>query len=152
MAGRWTAADIPNQTGRLAVVTGANSGLGLVTSRELARAGASVVLAVRNVEKGERAAAEVGERARVEQLDLSDLQSVPWLLRRLWRPFRPSGAISRSTRRRRGGTCGSPPHRLLIWPCPATSRRVTRSGKPPVDSAQAVTVREGRRHVVNADR
>ncbi len=76
MAGRWTAADIPDQSGRLAVVTGANSGLGLATARELARAGASVVLAVRNMDKGQRAAAEVGERARVEQLDLGDLGSV----------------------------------------------------------------------------
>ncbi len=76
MAGRWTAADIPDQSGRLAVITGANSGLGLSTARELARAGASVVLAVRNVDKGRRAAAELGERAGVEQLDLADLGSV----------------------------------------------------------------------------
>ena len=72
----WTAADIPDQHGRVAVVTGANSGLGLATARELARAGAGVVLAVRDVEKGQRAAAEVGERADVWQLDLADLQSV----------------------------------------------------------------------------
>ncbi len=83
MAGRWTAADIPDQSGRLAVVTGANSGLGLATARELARAGATVVLAVRNVEKGQRAAAEVGERADVWQLDLADLQSVAAFAERL---------------------------------------------------------------------
>jgi NAD(P)-dependent dehydrogenase (short-subunit alcohol dehydrogenase family) len=81
MAGRWTAADIPDQTGRLAVVTGANSGLGLATSRELARAGADVVMACRNMEKGEAAAAEViaaasGGEVRLEQLDLADLGSV----------------------------------------------------------------------------
>jgi NAD(P)-dependent dehydrogenase (short-subunit alcohol dehydrogenase family) len=76
MAGRWTTADMPDQTGKVAVVTGANSGLGLVISRELARAGAGVVMACRNLEKGERAAAQVGERARLEQLDLADLENV----------------------------------------------------------------------------
>ncbi len=77
----WTAADIPDQSGRVAVVTGANSGLGLVTSRQLARAGARVVLACRSTEKGERAAAQIGSAvpgAAVEPavLDLADLESV----------------------------------------------------------------------------
>src|SRR5207237_234358 len=70
-----------DQTGRTAVVTGANSGLGLVTARELARTGAAVVLACRNVEKGDAAAAEIGAvvpgaRLQVAELDLSSLESV----------------------------------------------------------------------------
>ncbi|HEY5316586.1 MAG TPA: oxidoreductase [Solirubrobacteraceae bacterium] len=81
MPGKWTAKDIPDQTGRLAVVTGANSGLGLVTARELARAGATVIVACRNTSKGEQAAGEIraavpGARVEVEQLDLADLASV----------------------------------------------------------------------------
>ncbi len=81
MPDRWTAADIPDQTGRMAVVTGANSGLGRIDSRELARAGATVVMACRDTEKGERVADEIrGEvpdaRLVVEALDLADLGSV----------------------------------------------------------------------------
>jgi NAD(P)-dependent dehydrogenase (short-subunit alcohol dehydrogenase family) len=81
MAGKCTAQDIPDQTGRVAIVTGANSGLGLVAARELARAGATVIVACRNTAKGERAletirAAAPGARAEVQQLDLADLTSV----------------------------------------------------------------------------
>jgi NAD(P)-dependent dehydrogenase (short-subunit alcohol dehydrogenase family) len=76
MASRWTAADIPDQSGRVAVVTGANSGLGLVTARELARAGATVVMAVRDVAKGERVASSVPGAVEVRALDLADLESV----------------------------------------------------------------------------
>ena len=53
----WTAADLPPFARRTAIVTGANSGLGEVTARELARVGARVILAVRDTEKGEAAAA-----------------------------------------------------------------------------------------------
>jgi len=81
MSEKWTAADIPDQSARRAIVTGANSGLGLVTARELARRGASVTLAVRNTEKGERAAtaireAEPSAQVRVVALDLADLDSI----------------------------------------------------------------------------
>ncbi|GAA4293200.1 oxidoreductase [Streptomyces venetus] len=77
----WTTQDIPDQSGRVAVVTGANSGLGFVTARELARKGARVVLACRSEARGnaavDRLRAEL-PRARVElgRLDLGDLASV----------------------------------------------------------------------------
>ena len=81
MAGKWTASDIPDQTGRLAVVTGANSGLGKSIARELGRAGATVVIAVRNTDKGEQAAADIRREVAsaelsVQRLDLADLASV----------------------------------------------------------------------------
>jgi NAD(P)-dependent dehydrogenase (short-subunit alcohol dehydrogenase family) len=77
----WRSGDIPDLTGRVAVVTGANSGLGYVTARELARKGARVVLACRSEargnEAGDRMAAEVPD-AHIEfgRLDLGDLDSV----------------------------------------------------------------------------
>ena len=85
----WTASDIPDQNGRLALVTGANSGLGLETARALAAQGATVLLACRSLERAEAARQEL-ERAASDpgpgssdpgtliplQLDLSDLSSV----------------------------------------------------------------------------
>ncbi|WNG80968.1 oxidoreductase [Mycobacterium sp. ITM-2016-00316] len=72
----WTAADLPSFAGRRVIVTGANSGLGLITARELARVGASVVLAVRNTAKGDDAAATMTGDVTVRVLDLQDLASV----------------------------------------------------------------------------
>lgn len=72
----WNTADIPDQTGRTAVVTGANSGLGLATATALAAAGAHVVLAVRDTGRGEAAAAAVNGSVEVRRLDLADLASV----------------------------------------------------------------------------
>jgi NAD(P)-dependent dehydrogenase (short-subunit alcohol dehydrogenase family) len=77
----WDAGDLPDQSGRVAVVTGANSGLGLVTARELARHGALVVMACRNLDKGRAAQAEVaatafGPKPELEELDLASLDSV----------------------------------------------------------------------------
>ncbi len=72
--GPWT--DVPHQHGRTFVVTGASAGLGLETARILAHRGARVVLAVRNVEKGEAAAATIRGGVEVRRLDVSDLGSV----------------------------------------------------------------------------
>jgi NAD(P)-dependent dehydrogenase (short-subunit alcohol dehydrogenase family) len=72
----WTAAALPSFSGRTVIITGANSGLGLVTARELARVGADVVLAVRNTGKGDEAAATMSGTVAVRRLDLQDLASV----------------------------------------------------------------------------
>jgi NAD(P)-dependent dehydrogenase (short-subunit alcohol dehydrogenase family) len=81
MSARWTSDDVPGQQGRVAVVTGANTGLGFETAQVLAARGASVVLAVRNLEKGKEAAARIGAAApgasvTVQELDLASLDSV----------------------------------------------------------------------------
>ena len=77
----WTTSDIPDQTGRTAVVTGANTGLGYETALALASRGARVVLAVRNLDKGKAAADLIARRTpgsdvSVQELDLTSLPSV----------------------------------------------------------------------------
>ncbi|MFI5642393.1 oxidoreductase [Streptomyces goshikiensis] len=72
----WSAADVPDQRGRTALVTGASGGLGLQTARVLAHRGARVLLACRDVERGIAAAARVGGQAEVVRLDLGSLASV----------------------------------------------------------------------------
>lgn len=87
---RWTEQDIPDLTGRRAIVTGANSGIGAETARALAEHGAEVTLAVRSTSKGEATASGIRGRTEVRELDLSDLSSV----RRFaadWSASRPEG-------------------------------------------------------------
>ena len=78
---KWTTSDIPDQTGRTAIVTGANTGLGFQTVTALAAHGAHVVLAVRNLDKGKDAvqkiaAASPGAAVTLQELDLTSLSSV----------------------------------------------------------------------------
>lgn len=78
---KWSTTDIPDQTGRVAIVTGAITGLGLETAKALAAHGAHVVLAVRNAEKGKAAAdaitaAHSNADVTLQSLDLSSLESV----------------------------------------------------------------------------
>jgi NAD(P)-dependent dehydrogenase (short-subunit alcohol dehydrogenase family) len=72
----WTAADVPDQTGRTVVVTGANSGLGAATTRVLADRGATVIMACRDVAKAAAVADRVGLGVVIRHLDLADLGSV----------------------------------------------------------------------------
>ena len=78
---KWTTANIPDQTGRTAVITGANTGLGYETAAALAAKNAHVVLAVRNLDKGKDAVDRIRQATPdadivLQELDLSSLQSV----------------------------------------------------------------------------
>jgi len=81
MTAKWSAADVPDQSGRVAIVTGANSGLGYDTAAVLAGKGAHVVLAVRNIDKGNDAkgritAASPNAVVTVQELDLTSLDNI----------------------------------------------------------------------------
>ena len=81
MSTKWTAADIPDQSGRVAVVTGANTGLGYWTAEMLADKGAHVVLAVRNLDKGKDAVDRITAKSpkadvALQQLDLTSLDEI----------------------------------------------------------------------------
>jgi len=73
---KWTPKDLPNLDGRTVLITGATSGIGRAAATELSGAGARVVLAVRNTERGEQIASELGNGAEARKLDLTDLASV----------------------------------------------------------------------------
>ena len=78
---KWKSEDLEDQTGKIIVITGANSGLGFEASKELARKNGTVIMAVRNLEKGEAAANEIREeipsaKLDVMKFDLSSLSSV----------------------------------------------------------------------------
>ena len=78
---KWTQDKIPDQSGKLVLITGANTGLGLGTAKVLAQKNAQLVLAVRNLDKGQAAAAEIKAaspqaQVAVMQLDLADLDQV----------------------------------------------------------------------------
>ena len=90
----WTAKDIPSQAGRLAIVTGANSGIGFETALELARAGAAVIVASRSEPKGSAAVARVkaavpGADVRFEALDLASLVAIAGFSERILNAGRP---------------------------------------------------------------
>jgi NAD(P)-dependent dehydrogenase (short-subunit alcohol dehydrogenase family) len=78
---KWSESDVPDQSGRIAIVTGSNSGLGFETARVLATRGATVVLAVRDTAKGEAAAARIADEVpradlKVQKLDLASRASI----------------------------------------------------------------------------
>jgi NAD(P)-dependent dehydrogenase (short-subunit alcohol dehydrogenase family) len=84
---RWTATDMPDMTGHTVMITGASSGIGLSAARELGRAGARVVLAVRNPVKGRQAARQVPGNTEVVELDVADLSSIRALADRWSEPI-----------------------------------------------------------------
>jgi len=81
MSANWTAADVPDQTGRVAIITGANTGIGFGAAAVLAAKGAHTVLAVRNLDKGNDAVARIkaaspNATVTLQQLDLTSLENI----------------------------------------------------------------------------
>jgi NAD(P)-dependent dehydrogenase (short-subunit alcohol dehydrogenase family) len=76
MMNDWTEQSIPDQSGRVAIVTGGNTGLGFATARMLAEHGATVIVAVRDIAKGNEAASRIHGDVLVQALDLSSLASI----------------------------------------------------------------------------
>ncbi len=81
MSTKWTSADVPNQSGRVAIITGSNTGVGYEAAAVLAHKGAHVVLAVRNLDKGNDAKGRIIARipnavVTVQELDLASLESI----------------------------------------------------------------------------
>ncbi len=76
MVSPWNPARLGDMTGKQVIVTGATNGVGLATAAALAKAGAHVVMAVRNTDRGAQRAAEIGGHTSVVKLDLADLSSV----------------------------------------------------------------------------
>ncbi|MGZ5377594.1 MAG: SDR family NAD(P)-dependent oxidoreductase [Mycobacterium sp.] len=81
MSAKWTAADVPDQTGRVAIITGSNTGIGFGAAAVLAAKGAHTVLAVRNLDKGNDAVARIkaaspNATVTLQQLDLTSLENI----------------------------------------------------------------------------
>src|SRR3546814_19257332 len=116
MAMSWTTADIPDQAGRVAVVTGANGGLGLETAKALAGAGAHVVMPSRNEAKAEAAAASIravhpAASLEVIACDLSSQSSTKRAAGEIRdRHQRNDLPVARSEERRDGNECASTCH------------------------------------------
>ena len=129
----WSAADIPDQRGRLALVTGANSGLGLETSRALLAHGATVLMACRNRERGEAACRSLSEQSvsmeggvELLDLDLADLESVDHCAQTVRQRFGRldllinNAGVMAPPRRAAGRVtnCSSPPTISATWRSP----------------------------------
>nr|WP_288257526.1 oxidoreductase [uncultured Pseudomonas sp.] len=88
----WSISDIPSQDGRVVLITGGSSGMGYEDALALARAGAEVIIAARNPDRGKEAVARIqesvpGAKVKFERVDLSDLSSIRELARRLNQEF-----------------------------------------------------------------